>query len=500
MDKNDVKKLEINNKDKKISKSVSPSSKKKMNENTSYKNITTKEQKIKIKNNKLKNNNINKNKKDIEQEQSVSRNITSSIEMSSKNTTLNKINDNISKEDKKTNFSEPKKNEKKKKIENKIILNDVDSEILKNINNLRNYSNRSFDISTIRNLNTTSLNNSLNKSISKVIKTNTSIIEDQKYRNTLTDIYNKRKKKYSPENNNKEKNDKNITYERSINYIKRKQDKLKQLKTEYDNKEIEDCTFKPIIMKNKYNNKLKNRSNTTNNKKQYNEFYQRNIDWKKGIKNIQNQLTEKSNEEMKECTFYPKTTKEVHNKVLTELKNETDPYFIFNKNIEWLNRVKQNRKKSEKELTNQIKSEQDELRNNCKKMYEKIMGKKMVINKTNINNINKINDNKEENKEINFDEINNMIKEFKNIIENNKKFMKENQFNFKSIEKDSTKKKKNKVKNDIERFSKYQNEINNKIYENLIKPKKWINKKESEEEMHNKYNLLMEKYKKEKNN
>ena len=281
MDKSDVKNLENNSKVKKISKSVSPSSKKIKNENTSYKNITTKEQKTKIKNNKLNNNNINKNKKDIEQEQSFSRNITSSLEMSSKNTTLNKINDNISKEDKKTNFSEPKKNEKKKKIENKIILNDVDSEILKNINNLRNYSNRSFDISTIRNLNTTSLNNSLNKSISKVIKTNTSIIEDQKYRNTLTDIYNKRKKKYSPENNNKEKNDKNLTYERSINYIKRKQDKLKQLKTEYDNKEIEDCTFKPIIIKNKYNNNLKNRSNTTNNKKKYNEFYQRNIEWKK---------------------------------------------------------------------------------------------------------------------------------------------------------------------------------------------------------------------------
>ena len=34
----------------------------------------------------------------------------------------------------------------------------------------------------------------------------------------------------------------------------------------------------------------------------------------------------------------------------------------------------------------------------------------------------------------------------------------------------------------------------------LIKPKKWVYKKESEEEMNNKYNLLMEKYKKEKNN
>ena len=92
-----------------------------------------------------------------------------------------------------------------------------------------------------------------------------------------------------------------------------------------------------------------------------------------------------------------------------------------------------------------------------------------------------------------------MIKEFKNIIENNKKFMKENQFNFKNYEKDSTKKK-NKVKNNNEGFSKYQNDINNKIYENLIKPKKWVYKKESEEEMNNKYNLLMEKYKKEKNN
>ena len=489
MDKNDVKKLENNNKDKKISKSVSPNSKNIKTEKISNRSITTKEQKIKIKNNKLNNKNKNKNKKDIEQEQNVSRNLISSLEISSKNTTLNKVNDTTNKEDKKTNFSEPKKN-KKKKNENKIILNDIDSEILKHINNIPNYSNRSFDISTIRNLNTTSLNNSLNKSISKVIKTNTSIIEDQKYRNTLTDIYNKRKKRFSPKNNNKEKNDKNITYDRSINFIKRKQDKLKQLKTEYDNKEIENCTFKPIIIKNKYNNKLKNRNN--------NEFYQRNIEWKKKIKKNQNQLNDKSNEEMKECTFYPKTTKEVHEKVLNELKFETEPDFIFKKNKEWLDNVKQNRINNEKEIINQIKSEQNELKKNSKEMYEKIMGKKMEINK---NNLNIINDNKKFKKEINFDEINNMIKEFKNIIENNKKFMKENQFNFKKYENDSIKKKnKFKIKNNIEGFSKYQNDINNKFYENLIKPKKWVFKKESEEEMAYKYNLLMEKYQKEKNN
>ena len=489
MDKNDVKKLENNNKDKKISKSVSPNSKNIKTEKISNRSITTKEQKIKIKNNKLNNKNKNKNKKDIEQEQNVSRNLISSLEISSKNTTLNKVNDTTNKEDKKTNFSEPKKS-KKKKNENKIILNDIDSEILKHINNIPNYSNRSFDISTIRNLNTTSLNNSLNKSISKVIKTNTSIIEDQKYRNTLTDIYNKRKKRFSPKNNNKEKNDKNITYDRSINFIKRKQDKLKQLKTEYDNKEIENCTFKPIIIKNKYNNKLKNRNN--------NEFYQRNIEWKKKIKKNQNQLNDKSNEEMKECTFYPKTTKEVHEKVLNELKFQTEPDFIFKKNKEWLDNVKQNRINNEKEIINQIKSEQNELKKNSKEMYEKIMGKKMEINK---NNLNIINDNKKLKKEINFDEINNMIKEFKNIIENNKKFMKENQFNFKKYENDSIKKKnKFKIKNNIEGFSKYQNDINNKFYENLIKPKKWVFKKESEEEMANKYNLLMEKYQKEKNN
>ena len=489
MDKNDVKKLENNNKDKKISKSVSPNSKNIKTEKISNRSITTKEQKIKIKNNKLNNKNKNKNKKDIEQEQNVSRNLISSLEISSKNTTLNKVNDTTNKEDKKTNFSEPKKS-KKKKNENKIILNDIDSEILKHINNIPNYSNRSFDISTIRNLNTTSLNNSLNKSISKVIKTNTSIIEDQKYRNTLTDIYNKRKKRFSPKNNNKEKNDKNITYDRSINFIKRKQDKLKQLKTEYDNKEIENCTFKPIIIKNKYNNKLKNRNN--------NEFYQRNIEWKKKIKKNQNQLNDKSNEEMKECTFYPKTTKEVHEKVLNELKFETEPDFIFKKNKEWLDNVKQNRINNEKEIINQIKSEQNELKKNSKEMYEKIMGKKMEINK---NNLNIINDNKKFKKEINFDEINNMIKEFKNIIENNKKFMKENQFNFKKYENDSIKKKnKFKIKNNIEGFSKYQNDINNKFYENLFKPKKWVFKKESEEEMAYKYNLLMEKYQKEKNN
>ena len=41
------------------------------------------------------------------------------------------------------------------------------------------------------------------------------------------------------------------------------------------------------------------------------------------------------------------------------------------------------------------------------------MGKKMEINK---NNLNTFNDNKEEKKKINFDEINFLIQEFKNII------------------------------------------------------------------------------------
>ena len=480
MDKIKDKKIENKKDDEKSNKSSSPKSKTGNKEIASNK-IIKKGEKINSKNNKVN----NENKKEIKPEE---KSITSSLEISSKNTTLNKLNETISKEDKKTTFSEPKNKKNKKKIENKIILNDIDSEILKNINNIPNYSNRSFDISTIRNMNTTSLNNSLNKSISKVMKTNVSIIEDEKYRNTLNDIYNKRKEKFSPDKN-KEKNIKNQTYERSINYMKRKQEKIKNLIKLNEDKEIEECTFKPKYYKNKYN-KLQKRSNTTTNKERINDFYQKEIKWKNDLKN-KNQLIEKDLlDKMNECTFYPKTTKDIHEKVLMESKMKNEPDFIYKKNIEWLDKIKKNRIKSEKEIINQFKSEQNELRENCKKDYKKITGKKMDVNKNNIITISNLN--KEEKKEIDFDEINSLIKEFKIIIENNKKFMNENDFNFKKYNK-KPKTKKLKDNNYLEGSLKYQNDYNSN------KQKKYIIKRETDEEMNNKYELLMAKYLKEKN-
>ncbi len=335
-------------------------------------------------------------------------------------------------------------------------------------------------------MNTTSLNNSLNKSISKVMKSNVSIIEDEKYRNTLNDIYNKRKEIFSPDKN-KEKNIKNQTYERSINYMKRKQEKIKNLKKLNEDKEIEECTFKPKYYKNKYN-KLEKRSNTTINKERINDFYQKEIKWKNDLKN-KNQLIEKDlSDKMNECTFYPKTSKDIHEKVLTESKMKNEPDFIYKKNIEWLDKIKKNRIKSEKEMIDQFKSEQKELRENCKKDYKKITGKKMDDNKNNIITIS--NFNKEEKKEIDFDEINSLIKEFKTIIENNKKFMNENDFNFKKYNK-KPKTKKLKDNNYLEGSLKYQNDSNQQ--------KKYIFKRETDEEMNNKYELLMAKYLKEKN-
>ena len=114
----------------------------------------------------------------------------------------------------------------------------------------------------------------------------------------------------------------------------------------------------------------------------------------------------------------------------------------------------------------------------------------MDVNKNNIITISNLN--KEEKKEIDFDEINSLIKEFKIIIENNKKFMNENDFNFKKYNK-KPKTKKLKDNNYLEGSLKYQNDYNSN------KQKKYIIKRETDEEMNNKYELLMAKYLKEKN-
>ena len=106
------------------------------------------------------------------------------------------------------------------------------------------------------------------------------------------------------------------------------------------------------------------------------DFYQKEIKWKNDLKN-KNQLIEKDLlDKMNECTFYPKTTKDIHEKVLMESKMKNEPDFIYKKNIEWLDKIKKNRIKSEKEMIDQFKSEQKELRENCKKDYKKITGKK----------------------------------------------------------------------------------------------------------------------------
>ena len=80
--------------------------------------------------------------------------------------------------------------------------------------------------------------------------------------------------------------------------------------------------------------------------------------------------------------------------------------------------------------------------------------------------------------------------------------MKENDFNFKKYNKDSNKKINSfKIKNNIDGLYKNQNDNNNnKNNENLNKSQKFIYKRETEEEMNNKYNLLMAKYQKEKKN
>ena len=85
-----------------------------------------------------------------------------------------------------------------------------------------------------------------------------------------------------------------------------------------------------------------------------------------------------------ECRFYPKTNKNIHERVIEEMKNKRDDY-IYQKNLKWLKDVRENRKKGNLERLEMLRAEQEQFK----------MKNQEVINRINMNCKNKKETNEE---------------------------------------------------------------------------------------------------------
>ena len=98
---------------------------------------------------------------------------------------------------------------------------------------------------------------------------------------------------------------------------KRETLKLKEQKIqeEKNRKEIEECTFKPIINKNsEYINKQYYSNNEDSNKEKVSKFFSRQQNWnRKKIEKIEGLTKGEENKELNECRFQPKIVKKILN-------------------------------------------------------------------------------------------------------------------------------------------------------------------------------------------
>ena len=96
---------------------------------------------------------------------------------------------------------------------------------------------------------------------------------------------------------------------------KKKRETLKikeqKIQEEKNRKEIEECTFKPIINKNsEYINKQYYSNNEDSNKEKVSKFFSRQQNWnRKKIEKIEGLTKGEENKELNECRFQPKIVK-----------------------------------------------------------------------------------------------------------------------------------------------------------------------------------------------
>ena len=263
---------------------------------------------------------------------------------------------------------------KNSRLNGSLLIESLNNKLNNKLNNA--YTN----ISSLKNskLNISSKLNNSNKKEKSIkdnnIKKNLNI---RNVRNTNHNLYNnyikKRKElKLSPEkNNNKQYRKKSIVTRREIenaekytnNLYKRKifthnyelQNKLKKEKAqEEEKKELSQCTFKPKLYSNKYNNRIQSQKNNHKNK----SIYEKNSLWSNNLKEKKKkEIVKKMDKELQGCTFTPQIS--TLPKYINKRNSISNREIIGEEN--YYNKMKKARKiKEEKKKGNDLIEKYDE--------------------------------------------------------------------------------------------------------------------------------------------
>ena len=294
---------------------------------------------------------------------------------------------------------------------------------------------------------------------SNILTTKNSILNNletkinENYKKDLYEVLDKRRDLDNNINNSKsiinKRNNNNLNvYERNKLYSEKSKEKIKILKEEKEKKEIEECSFNPQLTDQSVTNKLLNESNYNKNT----DFYNKNLQWQKKInKSIRDLIVSNEKKTYEECSFQPNTNNKFSNE---EIENFKQPDFIYRKNVNWMNKVNEKKKRFGLERMEEIKKEIELIQKENKKKTQylseerrlmspdenlkELSKPKYITPKYYKKNIKRGNSEKKELKDLendkkkDFGEIQDLILSLKDSLENNRKMneelFKENKF------------------------------------------------------------------------
>ena len=176
---------------------------------------------------------------------------------------------------------------------------------------------------------------------------NTSVLTE-KYQNDIQSIYEKRKNYFDSKTQRNKRYSTTEIYERSKQYREKTKEKNKKLKESLEKKELNECSFRPKITEK--SSRILNDSISYRDYNSTEDFYKKNLEWKaKKDQSVQERLNTIERQKYEECSFQPNANNHSrHKEIIDELKGKKNDY-IYRKNIEWLNKVNENKKRSELE-------------------------------------------------------------------------------------------------------------------------------------------------------
>ena len=142
---------------------------------------------------------------------------------------------------------------------------------------------------------------------------------------------------------------KNTIFNKNLKWSKKKDEKVKKMRIDKENKELDGCTFRPEIGKSSENILKKSEKYYTGL-----TVFEKNMIWRRNVeKNIQNKHLIQERKIYQECIFEPQISKDPILLRSKSLKNDG----MYIKNLEWKNAVEEKRKNKIKDNENKLKKD-----------------------------------------------------------------------------------------------------------------------------------------------